>query len=94
MKIHRCTHLALASLLITLSSTSRADCPDHMPEPLRSDCIVVEGAGQSFPNSTYAYQAEYEQWLTEQAMNTKPAAGSVTRNPAEDASAVMENTPQ
>jgi hypothetical protein len=37
-----------------------------MPVKLLEDCIVYEGAGDSFPTSDYAYMDQYQGWLDTQ----------------------------
>ena len=51
---------------IVTSSLVMADCPNTMTVQLLEDCIVVEGSGSSFPNSTYANMDQYQDWLKTQ----------------------------
>jgi hypothetical protein len=53
-------------LTITSSGFALANCPGSMPVQLQEDCIVVEGSGSSFPNSTYANMDQYQDWLKSQ----------------------------
>jgi hypothetical protein len=63
------THFAGASLFlftVTATGMALAQCPGSMPEPLLEDCIVYEGAGQSFPTSDYAHMELYDTWVKDQ----------------------------
>jgi hypothetical protein len=62
-------------LTITSSGFALANCPGSMPLQLQEDCIVVEGSGSSFPNSTYANMDQYQAWLkTQQPEQSKVLA--------------------
>jgi len=51
---------------ITVSGLTLAKCPESMPVKLLEDCIVYEGAGDSFPTSDYAYMGQYQDWINTQ----------------------------
>jgi hypothetical protein len=65
---------------IGMSNVVIADCPDTMPGQLLEDCIVAEGSGSTFPNSTYAHMDEYQEWLkTQQLEQLNALANTKTR---------------
>lgn len=57
----------LMSVPVASADSATTACSDDMPLQLRQDCIVVEGAGASFPHETYAYKREYNEWLASKA---------------------------
>ncbi len=60
------TRICLFVCMTGMSNVLMADCPDTMPVQLLEDCIVAEGSGSSFPNSTYANMELYQDWLKTQ----------------------------
>ena len=63
MKMIKYAEVSLAIFIVTSSGVALADCPNTMPEQLLNDCIVYEGAGNSFPTSDYAHMAMYQDWM-------------------------------
>lgn len=57
----------LMSVSVASADATTSACSDDMPLQLRQDCIVVEGAGAQFPDETYAYLREYNEWLAAKA---------------------------
>ena len=55
------------------SGWALADCPNTMPEQLLNDCIVYEGAGNSFPTSDYAHMGQYQDWQKTQLAGNRIA---------------------
>ena len=66
MEITRYAEAVLFLLTITASGLALGECPKSMPEQLLEDCIVYEGAGDTFPTSDYAYMDQYQNWLKTQ----------------------------
>lgn len=64
----------LMSVSVASADSAFTVCSADMPLQLRQDCIVVEGAGASFPDESYAYKREYYEWL---ALKTDKAAAMV-----------------
>jgi len=64
--------LSLGGMLV--SGLAMADCPSTMPDQLREDCIVYEGAGAHFPTSDYAHMDLYNDWLNEQKSSAETSA--------------------
>ena len=66
MEIIKHAQAGLFLLTITASGLALANCPESMPVQLLEDCIVYEGAGDSFPTSDYAKMALYQEWVKTQ----------------------------
>lgn len=74
--------LLLVSTLMSVSVASADSaftvCSADMPLQIRQDCIVVEGAGATFPHETYAYKREYNEWLASKAAKAAAKAVAVS----------------
>ena len=64
--IKKCGSVSLLVFTTAASGLALADCPNSMPEQLLEDCIVSEGAGNSFPPSDYAHMDQYQAWIKTQ----------------------------
>jgi hypothetical protein len=58
----KCGSIGLLVVTTAASGLSLADCPNTLPLQLLEDCIVSEGAGQSFPPGDYVYMDQYQDW--------------------------------
>lgn len=56
------TLFLLATTSTLMAQAAFAECPRTLPMQFYQDCIITEGAGDTFPSPDYAYLEQYMAW--------------------------------
>jgi hypothetical protein len=77
MKMTKHVEAILLIFTTAVSGLAIADCPNNLPVQLLEDCLVYEGAGNSFPPDDYVNMDIYQNWVAaQQAEQMKALAKS------------------
>jgi rhodanese-related sulfurtransferase len=75
------TLFLLATTSTLMAQAAFAECPRTLPMQFYQDCIITEGAGDTFPSPDYAYLEQYMAWKAKvKTVDTTPAREKVPAN--------------